>query len=94
MIRTWKQQFLAGATQHFEGEASSNGDQECIAELERMVGNLTMELEIAKKPRAYWMECGGETDGSDDDANRLSGENHLRSSGFTAHHLLSHQRCH
>jgi len=49
MIGTWKQQFLAAATQAFESEATSNAEQERIAELERMVGKLTMELEIAKK---------------------------------------------
>jgi transposase-like protein len=49
MIGTWKQQFLAGATQAFESEVTSNAEQERIAELERMVGKLTMELEIAKK---------------------------------------------
>ena len=49
MIGTWKQQFLAGATQAFESDATSKGEQERMAELERMVGKLTMELEIAKK---------------------------------------------
>jgi transposase len=49
MIGTWKQQFLAAATQAFESDATSNAEQERIAELERMVGKLTMELEIAKK---------------------------------------------
>lgn len=49
MIGTWKQQFLAAATQAFENAATSNVEQERIAELERMVGKLTMELEIAKK---------------------------------------------
>ena len=49
MIGNWKQQFLAGATQAFESDATSSGEQERIAELERMVGKLTMELEIAKK---------------------------------------------
>ena len=49
MVGTWKQQFLAAASQAFESEATRNADQERIAELERMVGKLTMELEIAKK---------------------------------------------
>jgi transposase len=49
MIGSWKQQFLAGATQAFEKDVTNNGEQERIAELERMVGKLTMELEIAKK---------------------------------------------
>jgi transposase len=49
MIGTWKQQFLAAATQGFETDVTNNTEQERIAELERMVGKLTMELEIAKK---------------------------------------------
>ena len=49
MVGTWKQQFLAAASQAFESEATRNADQERIAELERMVDKLTMELEIAKK---------------------------------------------
>ena len=44
----WKQQFLENAGQAFEKPAS-DGDSEQIAELERMVGRLTMQLEIAKK---------------------------------------------
>lgn len=49
MVGNWKQQFLAAASQVFErGDADSN-EQARIAELERMVGKLTMELEIAKK---------------------------------------------
>lgn len=93
MVGTWKQQFLAAASQAFESEATRNADQERIAELERMVGKLTMELELAKKQRAYWMGCGTETGGSDDDANGLSGETHLQSAGFTAQHVLSHPLC-
>jgi len=49
MVGSWKQQFLAAATQAFESDATSSAEQERIAELERMVGKLTMELEIAKK---------------------------------------------
>lgn len=44
----WKQQFLENAGQAFE-KPSSAGDSEQIAELERLVGRLTMQLEIAKK---------------------------------------------
>ena len=49
MIGTWKQQFLTAATQAFESAATNHAEQEQVAELERMVGKLTMELEIAKK---------------------------------------------
>jgi transposase-like protein len=49
MVGNWKQQFLAHASRAFDNEAVSSGEQERIAELERMVGKLAMELEIAKK---------------------------------------------
>jgi transposase-like protein len=48
LVGNWGQQFLAHASRAFDSEAD-NGEQERIAELERMVGKLTMELEIAKK---------------------------------------------
>ena len=44
----WKRQFLENAGQAFEQPTSAD-DNEQIAELERMVGRLTMQLEIAKK---------------------------------------------
>ena len=44
----WKQQFLENAAQAF-AKPSNEGDSEQIAELERLVGRLTMQLEIAKK---------------------------------------------
>ena len=49
MIGNWKQQFLAAAPQVFEKGGDTSTKQEHIAELERMIGRLTMELEIAKK---------------------------------------------
>ena len=48
-INQWKQQVVAAAPQAFEQGKDSSGEAERIAELERMVGRLTMELEIAKK---------------------------------------------
>lgn len=49
LVGNWKQQCFAQANRAFEGEAASNGEQERIAELERLVGKLTLQLEIAKK---------------------------------------------
>jgi transposase-like protein len=49
MVNDWKAQFLAAAPQAFEKGIEGNGEQERIAELEQMVGKLTMQLEIAKK---------------------------------------------
>ena len=56
MVNDWKAQFLAAAPQAFEKGAPSSEEAERIAELEQMVGKLTMQLEIAKKHRACWME--------------------------------------
>lgn len=49
MLSDWKAQFLAGAAQGFEQGQAGNEEQARIAELEQMVGKLTMQLEIAKK---------------------------------------------
>jgi transposase len=49
VLSRWKQEFIERAPQLFEqGTASDDRDQQ-IAELERMVGRLAMELEMAKK---------------------------------------------
>jgi len=45
----WKDIALEGL---FEGDDQRSRDQDRIAELERMVGRLTMELEVAKKASA------------------------------------------
>jgi transposase len=44
----WKRQFLENAGQLFE-KPNKSASNEQIAELERMVGRLIMQLEIAKK---------------------------------------------
>ena len=44
---------LEGLEVLFEGDDQRSRDQERIAELERMVGRLTMELEVAKKVSAW-----------------------------------------
>jgi transposase-like protein len=49
VLSRWKQEFIERSPQLFEqGTASDDRDQR-IAELERMVGRLAMELEMAKK---------------------------------------------
>ena len=51
----WKQTFIERASDIFEDrrQASSDGKEARIAELERMVGRLTMEVEILKKARSW-----------------------------------------
>lgn len=48
LLNSWKQHFLAHASSVFESQSHAP-EQERVAELERMVGKLTMQLEIAKK---------------------------------------------
>jgi len=45
----WRKEFLERAPEIFATKPSRGDEQERIAELERMVGRLTMELEAAKK---------------------------------------------
>jgi transposase-like protein len=48
-VNDWKAQFLAAAPQVFERNTPNHEEAERIAELEQMVGKLTMQLEMAKK---------------------------------------------
>lgn len=50
VLSRWKQEFLERAPQVFEQPQTEKGKHEKrLAELERMVGRLTMQLDIAKK---------------------------------------------
>ena len=53
LLYRWKDEFLEGGKQAFAyGEATKQKRRaDKVAELERLVGKLTMQLEIAKKPR-------------------------------------------
>jgi transposase-like protein len=51
VLSRWKTEFLDRAPDVFRPQSDRDGDQERIAELERMVGRLTMELEAARKAR-------------------------------------------
>jgi transposase len=55
-LSRWRQQFLDNGAKAFESESGSSIEQERIAELERMVGRLTMELAAAKK-LSDWLDC-------------------------------------
>ncbi len=53
VLNRWRKEFLEQAPSIFErGEAGSEHEQK-IAELERLVGQLTGQLEIAKKASSY-----------------------------------------
>ena len=49
VLSRWKREFVERSPQVFEGGKEQQREEERTAELERMVGRLTMELEIAKK---------------------------------------------
>src|SRR3954453_20822789 len=52
LIARWKEFAFEGLESLFQGECQRAQDQDRIAELERMVGRLTMELEVPKKASA------------------------------------------
>ena len=49
VVSGWKEQFLERAPEVFATPRTQSVDQQHIAELERLVGRLTLELEVAKK---------------------------------------------
>lgn len=49
VLSRWKQEFLERAAQVFEQPHKADPQSEQIAELERMIGRITLELDIAKK---------------------------------------------
>ena len=51
VLARWKTEFLERAPLLFEQDQLHSQEQERIGELERVVGRLTMQLEIAKKPQ-------------------------------------------
>jgi len=55
VLSRWKRDFIERAPQLFEGDAASEQFEAKVAELERMVGRLSMELEVAKIASLYLM---------------------------------------
>jgi transposase len=49
VISRWRQEFLERAPQLFEQSSDKDNQGERIAELERTLGRMTMQLELAKK---------------------------------------------
>ncbi len=52
LVARWKDIAMEHLEPLFQGEPQNGQDQARIAELERMVGRLTMELEVTKKASA------------------------------------------
>lgn len=57
LLTRWKADFVTHAAVVFAGNEASQQAEQRIAELERMVGRLTVELEVAKK--AVLLSAGG-----------------------------------
>lgn len=53
VVSRWKQTFVQGAASVFQEDAAHQEDRARMAELERLVGRLTMEVEILKKASIY-----------------------------------------
>jgi transposase-like protein len=60
VLSRWKQEFVAHAQQVF-ADPQTDTQGEKIAELERMVGKLTMQLDMAKKVLGYSGAAGPES---------------------------------
>ena len=59
-LSKWKQQLLENAASLFESTDKSSKDAtERIAQLEQLVGRLTVELDIHKKAKTWLSEKGG-----------------------------------
>jgi transposase len=60
VVNRWRNEFLKQAHQAFGGKGAGDESAAKIAELERMIGQLTMELAVAKKASALWSLNGSE----------------------------------
>ena len=58
VLSRWKQEFIERSPQVFERGTSRDDRDERIAELERMVGRLAMELEMSKKVKVLMIRPG------------------------------------
>ena len=54
VVSRWRQQVVQGAAEVFASPAGTSAEQQRIAELERLVGELTLELSVVKKSRPGW----------------------------------------
>jgi transposase len=63
LLSRWKAEFVAHAASVFRGDERSQQAEQRIAELERMVGRLTVELEVAKKAARLSVGTRGGTRG-------------------------------
>ena len=62
VLSRWKQEFIDRAATVFENGTVADDRDQRIIELERMVGRLTMQLEMAKKVSSYLDSRYGESE--------------------------------
>lgn len=62
LFSKWKSQFVHNAAQVFQSGESIDPAQARIAELERMLGRVTLELEAAKKASTLWRSVVGKSE--------------------------------
>jgi transposase len=55
LLSRWRKEFIDQAASVFETGTSNSGTQDQVAELERLVGQLTVQLEMAKKASTYFL---------------------------------------
>jgi len=58
VLSRWKQEFLERAPQVFAREQPDSAAEARMAELEGVIGRLTVELEMAKKASSYLGQAG------------------------------------
>ena len=63
VVSRWRQQLVQGAVEVFAGPANTSAEQQRIAELERLVGELTLELSALKKV-STWLDSRSSRNGS------------------------------
>ena len=54
VLARWRQEFVARAPQLFAPDGTQAASEQRIAELERLVGRLTLELDMEKKLSNHW----------------------------------------
>ncbi len=54
LLLAWRKRLMEQAPKVFEQESDQDPAQARIAELERLVGRLTFELDVAKKASSLW----------------------------------------
>ncbi len=94
LVYRWRDELVARGPQVYihenvSGEAAA---QARIAELERMIGRMTMELEALKKRRACWAHAGGTAEPDPRAGGALSGPALVSGARPGPQHLLLQAR--